>query len=57
MECLVDSQTDRLNISEKLRHTAHYVLRQAAEGNTGDRAGLRGGPSGQQPGTPNYARR
>jgi len=57
MECLTDSQTDRFNIGEKLRHTAYNVLRQAAEGNIVDRAGQRGGPPGQLPGTPKYTRR
>jgi hypothetical protein len=57
MECLTDIQTDRFNIGEKLRHTAYNVLRQAAEGNIVDRAGQRGGPPGQLPGTPKYTRR
>jgi hypothetical protein len=57
MECLADSQTDRFNIGEKLRHTAYNLLRQAAEGNVGDRAGLRGGPPGQLLETPKYTRR
>ena len=56
MECLADRQT-YLNIGEKLRRTAYNVLRQAAEGNIGDRAGLRGGPPEQLPGTPIYTRR